>query len=139
MEADQTINVEIKDKVCECSGLKNTLFAEKIDILYFKRRAGKLRRRIWTWLNKITLLYDAESAVQKAKTMMKAKGMMWRFLYDPYNIPMTNCCTTIRIAGARLLYLPIEKRQNRQRNNSKIGLERLMSLYLTWKKNGLKL
>jgi transposase len=36
------------------------------------------------------LTLDAIHAVQVAKNIMKSEDMMWKFLDDPKNIPLTN-------------------------------------------------
>ena len=62
--------IYLEQLTLELFALRDALFAEKVDILYFKRRAHKLRRRCWYYLQKITLLPNAESAVRKAETII---------------------------------------------------------------------
>ena len=101
------------------------------DILYFKRLAQKLRRRCWHYLQKITLLPNAESAVRKAETIIKSEDMMWRFLYDPYNIPLTN-----NHAEQQIRHYVIYRKTSffTQSDRGNRFLERLMSLFLTCRK-----
>ena len=63
--------IYLEQLTLELFALRDALFAKKIDILYFKRRVQKLRRRCWSYLPKITLLPKAESAVKKAETIIK--------------------------------------------------------------------
>ena len=123
--------IYLEQLTLELFALRDALFAEKVDILYFKRRAHKLRRRCWHYLQKITLLPNAESAVRKAETIIKSEDMMWRFLYDPYNIPLTN-----NHAEQQIRHYVIYRKTSffTQSDRGNRFLERLMSLFLTWRK-----
>ena len=58
---------------------------------------------------------------------------MWRFLYDPYNIPPTNNHAEQQIRHyvvRKTSYFTQSDRGNR-------FFERLMSLFLTWRKRGI--
>lgn len=123
--------IYLEQMTLELFALRNALFAEQIDILYFKRRACKLRRRAWYYLNQIAYLPQAQSASRKAKTIMKAEDMMWRFLYDPYSIPLTN-----NHAEQQIRHYVVYRKNSyfTQSERGNCFLERLMSLFLTWKK-----
>lgn len=126
--------IYLEQLTLELFALRDSLFIKKIDILYFKRRTGKLRRRCWSYLNKIINLPDAGNAVRKAETIMKSEDMMWRFLYDPYHIPLTN-----NHAEQQIRHYVIYRKTSffTQSDRGKHFLERLMSLFLTWRKNNL--
>ena len=125
--------IYLEQLALELFALRDALSASNIDILYFKRRIQKLRRRCWRYLQKITLIPNAESAVKKAETIIKSEDMMWRFLYDPYNIPLTNNHAEQQIRHY-VIYRKISFFTQSDRGNR--FLERLMSLFLTWRKRG---
>ena len=79
------------------------------------------------------MLPNAESAVRKAETVIKSEDMMWRFLYDPYNIPLTN-----NHAEQQIRHYVIYRKTSffTQSDRGNRFLERLMSLFLTWRKRG---
>lgn len=79
------------------------------------------------------MLLNAESVVRKAEPVIKSEDMMWRFLYDPYNIPLTN-----NHAGQQIRYYVIYRKTSffTQSDRGNRFLEKLMSLFLTWRKRG---
>lgn len=114
--------------------LKNALLSKEIEVLFFMRRVRKLRKRIWHYLGKISLLPDAKKAVGMARSIMRSEDMMWRFIYDPYNIPLTNN------HAERQIRHYVVYRKNSYFTQSERGnrfLERLISLYLSWKQQNL--
>jgi transposase len=54
------------------------------------REAKKLRERSYNYLNEISNIADATGANRVAKNIIKSEKMMWKFLDDPINIPLTN-------------------------------------------------
>ena len=132
--------VEIKDlgeylgaNTRELFALKKALQQEQLTVLRFQRRARKLRKRIWYHLAGISHKAELPHASRAAKNMMKNENMMWRFLDDPNNIPLTNNHAEQQIRHY------VTYRKNSYFTQSKRGndfLERVISLYLTWKKQG---
>ena len=115
----------------EIFALKKALLAERIDVLRFLRRAKVLRKRTWYYLKNITCLEDAQHAARVAQNIMKSEDMMWKFLDDPKNIPLTNNHAEQQIRHY------VTYRKNSYFTQSERGnrfLERIISLYLTWKK-----
>jgi len=115
----------------EVFSLKKSLSDYKVDILRFLRRARKLRKRTWYYLREISLTLDAIHAVRVAKNIMKFESMMWKFLDDPKNIPLTNNHAEQQIRHY------VTYRKNSYFTQSDRGnrfLERVISLYLTWTK-----
>ncbi len=115
----------------EVFSLKKSLSDDKVDILRFLRRARKLRKRTWYYLREISLTLDAIHAVRVAKNIMKSESMMWKFLDDPKNIPLTNNHAEQQIRHY------VTYRKNSYFTQSDRGnrfLERVISLYLTWTK-----
>ena len=111
--------------------LKKALLDERIDVLRFLRRARKLRKRTWYYLKNITCLEDAQHAARVAQNIMKSENMMWKFLDDPRKIPLTNNHAEQQIRHY------VTYRKNSYFTQSERGdrfLERIISLYLTWKK-----
>ena len=124
--------------LCQIAGevftLKKALLTKEIGILVFMRRIRKLRKRTWNYLRAISVLPDAKKAVGMAGSIMKSEDMMWRFLYDPYNIPLTNN------HAERQIRHYVVYRKNSYFTQSERGtrfLERLISLYLTCKQQNL--
>ncbi len=114
----------------EIFALKKSLLSREIDVLRFLRRSRKLRQRIWHYLNQIVNLQNADHAARIAKNMIKSENMMWKFLADPVNIPLTNNHAEQQI-GHYVTY-----RKNSYFTWSERGnrfLERIISLYLTCK------
>ena len=123
----------LKNVAFEMFGLKKALSDQQIDILRFTRRARKLRKRTWYYLKNITYLGNAKHAGRVAKNIMNSEDMMWKFLDDPVNIPLTNNHAEQQIRHY------VTYRKNSYFTQSDRGnrfLERIISLYLTWKQNG---
>lgn len=118
----------------ELFAIKKALQQEEIDIFRFLRRTKKLRKRMWYYLKTMSNKPELLQATRMAKNMMKSENMMWKFLDDPNNIPLTN-----NHAEQQIRHYVIY-RKNSYFTQSVRGnefLERIMSLYLTWKKHGL--
>lgn len=121
----------LSDIAKELFALKKSLQLEEIKILRFLRRASKLRTRMCKYLKRIALLDAAKQASGMANNMLKSEDMMWRFLKDPRAIPLTN-----NHAEQQIRHYVIY-RKNSYFTQSERGnqfLERIISLYLTWKK-----
>lgn len=121
------------DMTKELFALKKGLEQKTICILTFLRRARKLRKRMWYYLKSVVYEPDALQASRFAKNIMKSEDMMWRFLDDPQNIPLTNNHAEQQIRHY------VTYRKNSYFTQSDRGnkfLERIMSLYLTWQKQG---
>lgn len=110
--------------------LKRSLLSHEIDLLRFLRTSGKLRKQIWYYLNQIVHLQNVDHAARIAKNMIKSENMMWKFLDDPVNIPLTNNHAEQQIRHyvtyRKNSYFTWSERGNR-------FLERIISLYLTCK------
>ena len=62
----------------------------EIDVSKFISRAKELRRYIWYCLIKISYILEGKVSSRVVKGIIKSEPMMWRFLDDPKNIPLTN-------------------------------------------------
>ncbi|MDE5064132.1 IS66-like element ISWen3 family transposase, partial [Wolbachia endosymbiont of Drosophila tristis] len=134
-------NIEVKVLGCylrnvatELFALKKALLKSEIDVLRFVRRARKLRKRTKYYLKEISRLPEAIGASRVAKNVLRSERMMWKFLDDPENIPLTNN------HAERQIRHYVVYRKNSYFTQSKRGntfLERIISLYLTWKQRGL--
>ncbi len=134
-------NIEVKVLGCylrnvatELFALKKALLKNEIDVFRFARRARKLRKRTRYYLKEISYLPEAIGASRVAKNILKSERMMWNFLDDPKNIPLTNNHAEQQIRHY------VVYRKNSYFTQSKRGnafLERIISLYLTWKQRGL--
>lgn len=114
----------------ELFALKKSLLEGKIEALRFLRRARRLRKRTWYYLKNITHVEDAQHAARVAKNIMKSENMMWKFLDNPVAIPLTNN------HAERQIRHYVTYRKNSYFTQSERGnrfLERVVSLYLTWK------
>lgn len=90
-------NIEVKVLGCylrnvaiELFALKKALLKNEIDVLRFTRRARKLRKRTRYYLKEISRLPEAIGASRVAKNVLRSERMMWKFLDDSENIPLTN-------------------------------------------------
>jgi transposase len=120
----------LKNVASELFALKKALTTNDIDALRFLRRARKLRKRTWRYLQEIAYVLQAVHAARVAKNMMKSENMMWKFLDDPINIPLTNN------HAERQIRHYVVYRKNSYFTQSETGnkfLERIISLYLTAK------
>jgi transposase len=124
----KAIGEYLKQTASELFALSKALAEEKIDNLRFLRRARVLRKRNYQYLKDMMYLRDAEHASRIAKNMLKSENMMWKFLDDPANIPLTNnqAEQIIRhyVTYRKNSYFTWSERGNRY-------LERIISLYLT--------
>ncbi len=89
-------NIEVKilgcylrDVAAELFALKKALLKNEIDVFRFARRARKLRKRTRCYLKEISPLPEAIGASRVAKNILKSERMMWNFLNDSENIPLT--------------------------------------------------
>ncbi|EAL58197.1 transposase-like, partial [Wolbachia endosymbiont of Drosophila ananassae] len=131
-------NIEVKVLGCylrnvatELFALKKALLKSEIDVLRFVRRT---RKRTKYYLKEISRLPEAIGASRVAKNVLRSERMMWKFLDDPENIPLTNN------HAERQIRHYVVYRKNSYFTQSKRGntfLERIISLYLTWKQRGL--
>lgn len=120
----------LKDIAIELFALKKALSKDEIDIFRFIRRAKKLRKRMRYYLKEISGLSKAVHATRVAKNIMKSEGMMWKFLDDSENIPLTN-----NRAEQQIRHIVIYRKNSyfTQSDRGNIFLERITSLYLTWR------
>ncbi|MBS9529058.1 IS66 family transposase, partial [Wolbachia endosymbiont of Ceratitis capitata] len=134
-------NVEVKVLGCylrnvtiELFALKKALLKNEIDVLRFTRRARKLRKRTRYYLKEISRLPEAIGASRVAKNILKSERMMWKFLDDPENIPLTN-----NHAEQQIRHYVVYRKNSyfTQSERGNAFLERIISLYLTWKQKEL--
>lgn len=120
----------LKNVASELFGLKKALMLEQIDILRFTRRARKLRKRACYYLKGIGNATEAIQASRMAKNIIKSENMMWKFLDDPVNIPLTN-----NHAERQIRHYVVYRKNSyfTQSDRGNRFLERIISLYLTWK------
>jgi transposase len=125
--------INLRDLTIKVFELKNKLQKDK-DLEFFKREVQELRKTINENLKNIVNFPDALRASNVAKNILKVEDMMWKFLSDPFNIPMTN-----NYAERQIRHYVIY-RKNSYFTQSERGnrfLERIISLYLTWKQQNL--
>lgn len=124
------IGYYLKQVAIEIFGLEKLMLEEKIDMIFFLRRARKLRKRTWYYLKNILCLENAEHAARVAKNIMKSEDMMWKFLEDPKNIPLTN-----NHAERQIRHYVVYRKNSyfTQSDRGNKFLERIISLFLTWK------
>ena len=124
----KAIGENLRDVNREIFALKQSLLCGEIDILRFLRRSKKLKSRTWHYLKNIYKMEEATQASRVAKNMLKSENMMWKFLEDPINIPLTNNHAEQQIRHyvtyRKNSYFTWSERGNR-------FLERIISLYLT--------
>ncbi len=124
----------LKDTANELFVLRRALSEDEIDILEFTERAKKLREHIQYYLTKIACILEAKGASRVVKGIIKSEPMMWRFLDDPENIPLTNNHVERQIRH----YVVYRKNSYfTQSVRGNMFLERIISLYLTWKQKNL--
>jgi transposase len=118
----------------EVFALHKALKKKTITLLLFHRRMCKLRKRLLHNMKKLLQIDDVPRVHNTAKLMIKAEPMMWTFLRDPLGIPLTNNAAERQIRPfvvyRKKFFFTWSDRGDR-------FLERLISLHLTWKQNGL--
>lgn len=118
----------------ELFALNRSFLNYSIGLLTFLRRIRKLRKRTWYGLKAIARLAGAVHASRVARNIMRAEPMLWKFYQDPINIPLTN-----NLAERQLRHYVVYRKNSyftqSQRGNT--FLERVISLYLTWKQQNL--
>jgi transposase len=127
----KVIGEYLRHMAAEVFFLKKALLAKEIDVLRFTRRARKIRKRTWYYLKEISHQQEAAAAARVAKNIMKSENMMWKFLDDPMVIPLTNNHAEQQIRHY------VTYRKNSYFTQSERGnrfLERIISVFLTWKK-----
>jgi transposase len=130
----KVIGYYLRNVASELFALKKSLCKNEIDVLRFLRRSRKLRKRTWYYLRKITYETEAIQAVRVARNIIKSENMMWRFMGDPVNIPLTN-----NHAERQIRHYVIYRKNSyfTQSENGNRFLERIISLYLTAKQQNL--
>ncbi|MCT4697302.1 IS66 family transposase [Candidatus Cardinium sp. TP] len=129
------LGVYLKEIASELFALHRAFLNQSIELFNFLRRIRKLRQRTWYALKAIIRLPDAIHASPVARNIMRVEPMLWRFYQDPINIPLTN-----NLAERQIRHYVVY-RKNSYFTQSERGnrfLERIISLYLTWKQKKLK-
>ena len=124
------VGVRLEQVTRELFALKTAMVKNEIDVLYFTRRARKLRKKTWYFLRKVADEESAIGATRIAKNIMKSERMMWKFLEDPTKIPLTNNHAEQQIRHY------VVYRKNSYFSQSERGnrfLEIMISLFLTAK------
>lgn len=62
----------------------------KLPRSYFIRQIGKIRRRLYKYLHCISCQCESVYLRKQANNILKCEDMMWRFIDDVENIPLTN-------------------------------------------------
>lgn len=130
----KTLGCYLRQIALELFALRKALLEKEIDVLRFLRRSRKLRKRTWYYLKAVSQVPEAIHAVRVARNIMKSENMMWKFLDDPINIPLTNN------HAERQIRHYVVYRKNSYFTQSERGnhfLERVISLYLTCKQQKL--
>ncbi|WP_353279066.1 IS66 family transposase [Wolbachia endosymbiont (group B) of Longitarsus flavicornis] len=124
----------LKDAANGLFTLKNALSENEISISKFTKQAKELRRFMQYCMIKISYILEAKGASRTVKGIIKSEPMMWTFLDDPENIPLTNNHVERQIRHyvvyRKNSYFAQSERGNR-------FLERIISLYLTWRQKKL--
>jgi transposase len=113
--------------------LHKKLLAKEMSIYFFRKQAKKLRRQMLCYLKEMENNSKFIRAVRVARNIMKSDNMLWKFLEDPGNIPLTNN------HAERAIRHYVVYRKNSYFTWSERGdrfIERITSLYLTWKLQG---
>lgn len=124
----------LKEIAGELFGLNRAFLNHSIDLFTFLRRIRKLRKRTWYGLKAIARTPDALHASRVARNIMRVESMLWKFCQDPINIPLTN-----NLAERQIRHYVVY-RKNAYFTQSERGnrfLERIISLYLTWRQQKL--
>jgi transposase len=127
------IGCYLKQVAGELFVLHKALMREEIDVLRFLRRGRRLRKRAWRYLREISYDTEATQAVRVARNIMKIEELMWKFLDDPKNIPLTN-----NHAERQIRHYVVYRKNSyfTQSKRGNIFLERIISLYLTCRQKG---
>lgn len=124
----------LKDAANGLFVLKNALSENEISISRFTKQAKELRRFMQYCMIKISYILEAKGASRTVKGIIKSEPMMWTFLDDPENIPLTNNHVERQIRHyvvyRKNSYFAQSERGNR-------FLEQIISLYLTWRQKKL--
>ena len=115
----------------ELFGIKKAHTECKLSTIRFLRRARKLRKRMRYYLKTMSQKLEILQASRMSRNILKSEDMMWKFLDDPNKIPLTNNHAEQQVRHY------VTYRKNSYFTQSDRGnkfLERVMSLYLTWKK-----
>lgn len=124
----------LKDAANGLFALKNALSENEISISRFTKQAKELRRFMQYCMIKISYILEAKGASRTVKGIIKSEPMMWTFLDDPENIPLTNNHVERQIRHyvvyRKNSYFAQSERGNR-------FLEQIISLYLTWRQKKL--
>lgn len=124
----------LKDAANELFVLKKALSENKIDISKFIDRTKKLREYTQHCLVKISYILEAKGDSRTVKGIIKSEPMMWTFLNDPENIPLTNN----HVERQMRHYVVYRKNSYfAQSERGNMFLETIISLYLTWKQKKL--
>ncbi len=125
----------LKDAANGLFALKNALSENEISISKFTKQSKELRRFMQYCMIKISYILEAKGASRTVKGIIKSEPMMWTFLDDPKNIPLTNNHVERQIRRyvvyRKNSYFAQSERGNR-------FLERIISLYLTWRQKKVK-
>lgn len=130
----KALGLHLKQIAYDTFTLRKLLIEEKIDQRRLQQRAKKLRKRMWYYLKGVSNLDNAPHALRVANNLLKSEAMMWKFLEDPKVIPMTNNHAEQQIRHY------VVYRKNSYFTQSERGnrfLERVISLYLTYKQRNL--
>ncbi len=127
------LGVHLRQIAMELFALRKAVYAGKINLVFFLRRAKKLRRRMWYYLMQIPKIPDVIGASRVAANIIKVEDMMWRFLEDPYAISLTN-----NQAERQLRHFVCKRKMSyfTQSARGERFLERVMSIYITCKQIG---
>jgi transposase len=114
-------------------GLHKCMQSKSMSIDKFLNRANKLRRKLWYYLKQASMLPSSLGTTKIVNNMMSSEDMMWKFLENPNAIPLTNN------HAERQIRHYVTYRKNSYFTQSERGdrfLERLISVYLTYKQTG---
>ena len=123
----KTIGCYLKNIAAELFNLHKALNNKETELITFLQEAKKLRKQAYDYLKEISCTSAALHAARVAKNILKSENMMWKFLEDPLNIPLTN-----NLAERQIRHYVVY-RKNSYFTWSELGnhfLERIISLYL---------
>ncbi len=100
----------------------------------FTKHAAVLRLRICYCLEQLEQLEGAPHVHGMVRNILKVEPMMWKFLEDPCTIPLTN-----NLAERQIRHYVVYRKKSFFTWSARGDrfIERMFSLYLTWRQNGL--
>lgn len=130
------LGVPLVDISQEVFSIHKLFLKEELSEKRYKARIRKLRKRMWYYLNQCLKLPTQEGPqLQRiVRNIKNVEPHIWRFYTDPYQIPLTN-----NLAERQLRHYVVYRKTSyfTQSDTGDRFLERIISLYLTWRQQAL--